>query len=377
MTKFLIVVHYFAPHIGGMEAVASKQAHSLRQRGHEVTIVTARPDRSAPLRETTEDGVEIYRLRALNFIETKLGVTFPIVSPTAFFTLLRLVDRADIVHIHDVFYMTSHFAGLASLLKKKQFFLTQHVAFVDFPNKLVMLVQGLVYNTFGNLLFRRAAHVVCYNKNVEAFLLHRDVPAKRLTLTYNGIDTEYFQPIAAEIKPRHRALYGLPENLPVVLFVGRLVPKKGYDIVAAATSENYHVLIVGGENSDRKRSVDGATFFGGAQGDVLRDLYQLSDIFAFPASGEMFTLTQQEAMACGLAQVTAENPGYDKYTLNHNLFAFVERTADALKHRLEAIVSQPQRMQEMGRYGRALAEERFDWNRNYQTEYAIYEGAVS
>lgn len=377
MTKFLIVVHYFAPHIGGMEAVAKKQAHSLRQRGHDVTVVTARPDRSAPLRETTDDGVEIYRLRALNFIETKFGVTFPIVSPTAFFTLLRLVGRADIVHIHDVFYMTSHFAGLASLLKKKRFFLTQHVAFVDFPNKLVMFVQALVYNTFGNLLFRRAAHVVCYNKNVETFLLQRGVPAKRLTLTYNGIDTEYFQPVSVQEKQLQRARYGLPENLPVVLFVGRLVPKKGYDIVAAATSENYHVLIVGGEDSAKKRSRDGVTFFGSAQGDVLRDLYQLSDVFAFPASGEMFTLTQQEAMACGLAQVTAENPGYDKYALNHDLFAFVERTSDALRRRLESIIDQSEHTQEMGRYARELAEDRFDWNRNYQTEYAIYEGAVS
>lgn len=355
-----------------METVVEKQAASLRDLGHDVTIMTCRPDRTSPLRETRPDGTRIVRLRALNFVESRFGVTYPVTSPTDFFGFWRLVREHEVVHIHDVFYMSSHLAALVCWLQRREYYLTQHVAFVDHPSRLVMLVQQIVYGTWGDAIMRRAARVVCYNANVKNFLLARGVRAGNVLQNYNGIDTNFFAPATDSTRRRLRERLGLPVDAIICLFVGRFVPKKGYDLIATAASDDYHLLLVGGNRPTKTPEDPRVTYYGLATQDQLRDLYQLSDVFVFPAIGEMLTLVQQEAMACGLPQVTAENSGYDEYGLDTHLMKFVTRTSAALRGCLSELASDESLRREMAAYARQLAVERFDWSANYNLEYSIY-----
>lgn len=370
--RILIVPHYFLPHIGGLEGVAKKQAESLAEAGNDVTVITCRPPGGAPLHDTGK-GYRIKRLRALAFLN-KGGVTFPLCSPFSLFTFIKAARNSDAVHIHDVFYMTSHLAGLAAIITGKPLFLTQHVAMVDHPKWLVMAMQKFMYGTWGRLLFARAKKIVCYNTNVKDCLLQYGVPEHKIALQHNGIDVDYFSPAAKGEKRQLRKKYNLPVDKPIALFVGRLVPKKGYDIVFDTHGPSHLTIIAGtGDAPDYMRNHPDVLFTGAANADTVRDYYRLSDVFVFPAVGEIWTLVMQEAMASGLPVITTNDPAYQKYNVDGKLFAFVGRSSQEISRRLHEIVDSPELRVQMGAYSRKLALERFSWRANYKTEMAIYE----
>jgi D-inositol-3-phosphate glycosyltransferase len=375
--KVLLVVHYFLPHIGGMEAVVEKQAKSLVQRGHEVTILTCSPGKGLPATEQ-HNGYTIQRLPALNFVEKRFGVTYPIISPHHLFWLFRHVALYDVVHIHDVFYMSSHLAALSCMLRRKAFFLTQHVAMVDYPSVFVMAVQRVMYGFFGRLMFARAAKVICYNHIVRSFLIANRVPRSKIFMQYNGIDTSYFSPIGEGQKQSLRKKYALPLDRPIALFVGRLVPKKGYDLVYRAHASGYFTLIVGdGKPAADMTPHDDVRMFGPASPAQLRDLYRASDVFIFPAMGEIFTLVMQEAMSSGLPVVTADDPGYQSYTFSRELIQLVGRDSELIKDVLGKTLENKEKIREMSEYSRNFALEHFDWERNYTHEYELYHAVAN
>jgi len=372
--RILIVIDFFAPHIGGLEEVGRAQAASLTRRGHDVIVLTCSPGRGVPREETAAEGYRIRRVPALNFIERRWGVTFPLVSPLLLLLLLREVRRADIVHIHDAFYPLSHTAFLACRLAGRRYHMTQHVAVVDHPSRLVVAVQRLVYALAGRPMFRRAATVVAYNSRVRDFLIAQGAAPDRVSMQHNGIDTDWFSPAPAPAASRSelRCRYGLPPERPVALFVGRLVPKKGARLVVEAARPAWTTVVVGEGPDVAHPTPEHVVMFGPADRAQLRDLYRLADVFVFPAVSEMFTLVMQEAMASGLPIVTTDDPAYDEYDVDRDLVSFVPREAAALTSAIDAVVSDTLRRSAMGEYSRRLAEERFSWEANYDLEYDLY-----
>jgi D-inositol-3-phosphate glycosyltransferase len=357
-----------------MEAVIAKQAQSLIDRGHSVTIVTCRPEKAASLDEVQGNGVVVKRFRSANFIENLFGVTFPIIAPHHLFWFLKHVPEYDVVHIHDVFYMSSWLAGVACRMRKKAYFLTQHVGIVEHPSKLVLFIEKMVYALFGDRILRNASKVVAYNDNVVKFLKSRGVKADAIIQNYNGIDTDHFSPAKAAEKKALRKQYGFKQDARIVLFVGRLVPKKGYQLVLdGADAGNTYIIAGYGIVPPRYNALSSVTFFGPATQEQLRDLYRLSDVFVFPSIGEIFTLVHQEALASGLPVIVAEDPGYKRYDIDRTRMLMPKRTVSAVTKAISSALDNPALQRAMSQYGRQLALERFSWENNYPKEYAIYE----
>jgi glycosyltransferase involved in cell wall biosynthesis/O-antigen/teichoic acid export membrane protein len=360
-TRVLIVSSYAPPHVGGLEIVVAQQAQTLAAQGHDVTLVTSRCGVGEPRREAV-DGYTVVRVPAWNALEERWGVPFPVWGPGALVRLARLAARADVVHVHDVFYVPSMMGVATARLCRRPLFLTQHVAVVE-HTPLVRRVQELVYRTAGRLSWRSAAQITVYNPIVRSFLVGHGVPATRIHLRYNGIDVRRFSPADATDRRAMRRRHGLPDDRPVVLFVGRLVPKKGFDKLVAAADPAYH-LVFAGSGRIPEPVPPGVTFLGPVDRGDLPGLYRAADAFAFPAVGEMLTLVMQEAMACGLPVVTTAEPAYEHYDLDPDGIAFVAPEPVELRRTLIALLADPERLARMSRYSRALAEERFDWQAN-------------
>jgi len=95
--KILFVTHYFFPHIGGVEKHVYEVARSLERRGSSVTIVTEKFDKKLKDMEII-NGIKVVRffyphikLIGLKFIWWQI------------FKNRKLIQAADVVHIHDVF----------------------------------------------------------------------------------------------------------------------------------------------------------------------------------------------------------------------------------------------------------------------------------
>jgi glycosyltransferase involved in cell wall biosynthesis len=113
-----------------------------------------------------------------------------------------------------------------------------------------------------------------------------------------------------------------------LLFVGRLVPYKGADLVIEALAEldaslrNRLSLTIVGDGSERQeleervRELDLqalVTFVGWVKQHETREYYSRSDIFCFPSVREFGGAVVMEAMACGLPCIVVNNGGVAEY----------------------------------------------------------------
>ena len=373
--KILIVATFVPPHVGGLEVIVEQQAKSLARLGHEVTVFTSRHDKSLSADEQL-DGYRVVRTPVWNAVERRTAVPYPLWGLRSIVPLAKLVRQSDVVHIHDVYYQPSFLAAVLARVSRRSLFVTQHVSIVAHDSPVVMGVQRFVYATAGARLWRWSRGIVAYNVIVQRFLADRGVAPAKVHLTYNGIDVERFCPGNASVRASVRSAHGLHPDKPVVLFVGRLVPKKGYRELMAAHHDDYQIVLVG-PGPVPSVVPAGVTFMGPVDRGELLHLYQASDLFALPAVGEMLTLAMQEAMACGLPIVATADAAYEQYALDPTGIAFVPATPDDLRRTFVEILGDDQRRGHMSAYARDLAMKRFDWQRNAGNLADMYERAGS
>jgi glycosyltransferase involved in cell wall biosynthesis len=285
-----------------------------------------------------------------------------VVNPiSGFFTLLRETRGADVVHLHDLLYMTSWLAGVMAIWRKKPFVLTQHVHLVDHPSRVVRLAQRLVYGTVGRYLARRARMVFVLNGAVQDFVCGLGVSPSRIGWLPNGVDLEVYRPSAEDDLTRMREKWGLPADRPVVLYVGRLVPKKGFNLLLEVSDPSFCTVLVGGPVPSGLVEREGLRILGPLPKGDLAELYRVADIFALPSSGEGFPLSAQEAMATGLAVLLGADRGYEPYGLDAVTVSLVKPTVDGLRQGLQCLLWDTERRHVMGRNARAYAVGNFSW----------------
>jgi D-inositol-3-phosphate glycosyltransferase len=370
--RILSVSHYYPPHVGGLEVVAARQAHTLQKDGHDVTVVTFAHYGQTPVR-TQEDGVVVYRCAAVNFFDRHFGIPFPFAGVGFVRRLWHEIRAADVVSIHDVLYQSSWIAYICARLLKKPVILTQHVGLVDHPNILVMLVQRLVYRLFGRPIFHGSRYIIVYNRIVADFLHDNRVDAKKIREMRNGIDLSVFRPGTAAEKVAARRAFALPIDRPVVLFVGRLVPKKGFKTLFEARAGAYEIVFAGsGEIPAHGKVASNVHFLGPIAREQLPALYRAADVFVLPARGELFTLAMQEAMASGVPVITSGEAQYASYDLKNAGVVLCEPTVREVALHIAEIVADEEKRATMSRAAFAFAETWFNVDRNAHALIDVY-----
>lgn len=362
--SILIVSHYYPPHVGGIERAVQTQAEHLAAAGHHVTVASTAPGGRVGTESAGPD-LEIVRVPTWNQIEDTSRVPFPVITPRAVAQLRRLVHAADIVHVHDLFYVTTWSAVLLAVLRGKPVVLTQHVHMIDHPSRLVMAVQRLVYRFIGRAILRRVAAVCYLNATVREFLLALGARPEQLHFVPNLVDTEQFRPAVdhQEVADLRRAFELPPEEI-LAIFVGRFVPKKGFTMVAGAAGCGATLVMVGGDREESGEPERPGVLWLGARGvdDVAR-LYRACDIFVLPSVSEGFPLTVQEAMASGLAVITTDDPGYRLYDLDRQRVSLIEPTQEVVTAELSRVSGDVVLRERMRRYARSYAVTQFSATR--------------
>lgn len=151
-------------------------------------------------------------------------------------------------------------------------------------------------------------------------------PAERSRVIPYGVDPEAFSPDRSR-RPIWRQKLGIPAEAPLLLGVGRMATKKGFQVLLdilplllPAVPEAHVVLAGGGDRLEEFRSVaapwPGRVHFpGSVLRDTLPDLYRAADLFVLPAvhdpAGNVDGLPNVilEAMASGLPVVASDVSG--------------------------------------------------------------------
>lgn len=138
------------------------------------------------------------------------------------------------------------------------------------------------------------------------------VDRERLRIWGRGVDRALFSP--ARRSGAWRRAQGLAEDETAVLFFGRLVHEKGLDTFAATVKaleergRRMRALVIG-DGPARARfeaQLPGALFTGHLEGERLGVALASADILVNPSTTEAFGNVNLEAMAAGLAVVSAD-----------------------------------------------------------------------
>jgi D-inositol-3-phosphate glycosyltransferase len=212
---------------------------------------------------------------------------------------------------------------------------------------------------------------------------HYRTPTSRMRVIPCGFDPDELQPVD---RAKARERLGLPADRPIVLQLGRMVPRKGVDTVIRALGilERRHalrplLLIVGGESptpdpaltpeigrlqriAAEERVAADVQFVGQRARSELRYFYSAADVFVTMPWYEPFGITPVEAMACGIP-VIGSRVGGIQYSVEDGRTGFLveARNADALARRLAHVFSNPSIPRLLGKRALRRAWERFTW----------------
>ncbi|MFO0888498.1 MAG: glycosyltransferase [Isosphaeraceae bacterium] len=136
------------------------------------------------------------------------------------------------------------------------------------------------------------------------------VDDRKIHVVYQGVDEERFTP---GDRQEARLRLGLSPEGPLLLWVGRMVPVKGLEILLAAAAGlarrglPFEISLVGDgplrtslEARARSLGIDGRVHFVGPRPQAqLPDWYRASDLFVLPSYSEGIPNVLRESLACG------------------------------------------------------------------------------
>lgn len=165
----------------------------------------------------------------------------------------------------------------------------------------------------------------------------------------NGVDFPR-GPVSRDRCSALRKELGLPEQVPVYLFVGRMMWYKGVHIILDAlaalrqSGRDFRMLMVGDgmerqemEQKAAQLRLDDICIFTGAVHDreKLRTLFSLSDLFLFPSTFDTNGIVVREAAACGTASVLVRDSCAAEGVADGVNALLIEGNAASLKALLE------------------------------------------
>ncbi len=304
--------------------------------------------------------------------------------------LPELVAAADVVHVHAIWNFPSWWA-MRSAVRARTPFIVAPQGSLD-PWALRQNRWGKrLYGALTEMpLMRRADCMQALSNKEEQQFRQAGIsgPVRRIP---NGIDADMFVN-GAQRGDLARQLE-LPDGSQTLLFLSRVHPKKGLDLLLqafAAVAERFpeRVLIVAGNDAgsgylETMRAL--ATqlgiaarcrFLGEVSGQTKRDTLMGADAYALVSHSEGLPVASVEALGAGLPCVLSHECNLPEVEQAEAGWLVAPNVNEASKA-LDQLFSAPQEASRRGENARNLVSLHFTWDRIAEQTLAVYQQMVS
>lgn len=216
--------------------------------------------------------------------------------------------------------------------------------------------------------------ICCSNYMREEVMRIFNTPPDKIEVIPNGVDVTKFGG-AAGCSREFKARYAT-ENEKIILYVGRLIPEKGVNVLLGAMpgvlrSNPEAKLVVVGEGyyrgelmriADRMGLSQKVYFTGYVDDETLKLLYRCASVAVFPSLYEPFGIVALEAMASGTPVIVSDTGGLSEI-VEHNISGFkVEaNNSDSLVSAISYVLNKPDVANRFKREGLRRVETMYNW----------------
>ena len=378
--KILIISNLYPPQVlGGYEILCGQVVQYLKERGHQVHVLTSNHQNAQSDHEAT---------RTLNLYQSfdqKATFMRKARARTAAYNsreTSRMIGqvRPDVIFIWSLLRLTPAPARAAEKSNIPVVYTFNDENIMSFaghhfslsPKKLIHWVLDTFVTpgiTLNGIAFR---YTTCISQILKRNLLAKGLPIANSQVIYQGIPIERF-PLRAQAGFRHTPIR--------ILYAGQLHAYKGvHTLLAALTGLStqtgippFTLTVVGKGPEDYTTSLKEAAAKAGFPVDFrglvphaeMPSVYQRHDVFVFPSIWEEpFGLTHLEAMASGLPVVSTANGGQGEFLLDdENALTFPPEDVAVLARQLTRLLTDDALYTRLTYKGRATAVQGFSFSR--------------
>ncbi len=376
--RVLHVISSIDTQAGGTTAALVTLASPQAQAGLDVTVAS-----------TFADSIEKTAAETLRSAGVKVQLIGPAKGklqrhPELASTVQSLVGDADIVHIHALWEEIMHLAAQEAYKQEKPYLVTPHGMLDPWSLQQSKWVKRfyLMWRLRANLERASAIH---FTSEIERDLARRLGLRAESIVVPNGLRLEEFENLPA--KGTFRSRYSKIGDRRIVLFMSRLHPKKGLELLvpafAKARLEDAVLVIAGpgapeyqaqierqiGEENLTNRVVFTGMLHGADRVAALAD----ANLFVLPSYQENFGIVVIEALASGCPVVISDQVNIHREISAAGVGGVVPLDVEAIAWELNRWMTDKTLRQEAGEKGRAWVREHFDqhaiartWVQQYQ-----------
>jgi len=352
---------FYTPFPGGYANSLHGLAKRLVERGHRVTVITAKLQGWSS--EETIDGVRVLRFECWN--PKALNESFPIPKWGALKRVVHKIhEPVDIVSTQTRFFPSSFWGWWYAKRRKLPVVHVERGARHTVAAPLTTFIGKILDHTQGWLLARFSTKVVGVSGAAMEFLKH--LGARDAITIFNGVDVDYWSENTTSRSD--------------ITFVGRVVEAKGaQDLITALAQiqesrphllENRNLNIVGEGSfletlqhiAHELNMTDKVVFHGELNTEKVRDVLYRTTIFVNPSYSEGLPRCVLEAGAAGCAVIATDVGGTRDILVNKRVGRLVSpRAVGGIQEALVELLSDDKERKEIAAHLQTHIEKNFSW----------------
>ena len=325
--RILKVCQAYYPYLaeGGPPVKIRGIARALAQLGHRITVLTAylgplKSDGSLPAERAAWGWRANVGAVETLYLKTQLRYRVLTLNPGVVGFCRERLREFEIVHVYGLYDLLG--PAVTWFCRKWRIpYVIEPLGMtrpMDRSLRLKSVWKGLVARQH----LRRATRVIATSEQEREELLREGFAPERVLVRYNGINAGEFRTLPEHGTFRRKLAMANDERM--ILFLGRLIPRKGADLLIEALTRlgdgKVRLVIAGpeGENGysrflkKKARDLDierRVTFAGPLYDESKKEALVDADVFVLPSRYENFGNAAAEAIACGTPVIVSDRSG--------------------------------------------------------------------
>lgn len=384
--RILIISPYLSSVYGGPTKIVREIVQKLGELEIELDLITtnANGDRTLDVPLNTWNLETDYRVRYFScFYKNDL-----IFSPSLALWLYQNIANYDLVHTHTIFSPLISLCHQICRIKSISYITTPHGMLESWTLSYKAWKKKPYYSLLEKRNLQQASAIqATATPEIKTI---KNLGFKKSIIIPNGIHREEFQNLAnPEIFYQK---FPEAKNKTLILFLARIDPKKGLDLLAPAFAKanqqfpEAHLIIAGPDSIGylptvknyfiQSGCINSVTFTGMLTGSLKSSVLAASNMYIAPSYSEGFSMSILEGMASGLPSIITTGCNFPEAALNKTA-RVVDINSDDIGEALIKLLKNPLASKAMGDRARDFILQNYTWDISASKLSEVYQKIVA